>query len=88
MCRRIKYLYDGGCKVCQTFKSSLEAQEGNKDRISYVNIAEDSYKPQEHNDVSYDDAMSTIHAISADGKTVKGAGFSTLETSFSIQQSG
>ncbi|KAK9852349.1 hypothetical protein WJX84_003865 [Apatococcus fuscideae] len=69
---RIKYLYDGGCKVCQTFKSSLQAQEGNKDRINYVNIAEDSYSPQENNDVSYDDAMSTIHAISADGKTVKG----------------
>ena len=37
-----------------------------------MNIAEDSFNPKEHNNVSYDDAMSTIHAISADGKTVKG----------------
>ena len=76
--RRVKYLYDGSCKVCQTFKSSLQSQEGNKDRINYINIVDDSFDPSDHNDVSYDDAMSTIHAITPEGRTLKGKGLSLL----------
>ncbi|KAK9808071.1 hypothetical protein WJX73_002706 [Symbiochloris irregularis] len=69
--RLVQYLYDGNCKVCQTFKSALDAQDG-KGNIEFINIAQSSYKPRQHNNVQYDDAMSTIHAITSKGKTVKG----------------
>ena len=72
LCRRIKYLYDGQCKVCTTFKSALQVEEQDKERIDFVNIADDSFDPKQHNGISYDDAMSTIHAITLEGKTVKG----------------
>ena len=32
-CRSIRYLYDGGCKVCQTFKSALEAERPGGENI-------------------------------------------------------
>ena len=68
----MQYLYDGNCKVCQTFKTTLDAQDNGKGNIDFINIAESSYDPRKHNDVQYDDAMTTIHAITAEGKTVKG----------------
>ena len=71
-CSKIKYLYDGQCKVCNTFKSALQVEEQEKERIDFINIADDSFDPKKNNDVSYDDAMSTIHAITLEGKTVKG----------------
>ena len=47
-------------------------EEQDKERIDFVNIAEDSFDPKRNNNISYDDAMSTIHAITLEGRTVKG----------------
>lgn len=74
LCRRlVQYLYDGHCKVCQSFKTTLDVQDAGKGNIEFINIAEPSYDSRQHNDVQYDDAMSTIHAITVEGRTVKGA---------------
>ena len=42
-------------------------------RADFVNIDEDSFKPEQHNGITYDQAMSSIHAISGkDSRTLKG----------------
>ena len=49
-----------------------KARRGRKIQSIMSNIADDSFNPKDHNGVTYDEAMSTIHAITQEGTTVKG----------------
>ncbi len=66
---KIKLLYDGHCPLC-----SLEVNYLNKKNngcVLFVDIA-DAYLPTENNQISYAQAMSQIHGIDANGKTLLG----------------
>jgi predicted DCC family thiol-disulfide oxidoreductase YuxK len=53
-------------------KRTLEGKDGGAGRVKFVNIAAVGYAPGENEGVSYDAAMSTIHAIRRDGTVVTG----------------
>jgi len=68
----VKYLYDGDCAMCNSLKKVLERQDGGRNRVCFVNIAEDNYNPKRHMGITYDDAMETIHAIRSSGEVLTG----------------
>jgi len=68
----VKYLYDGDCSMCQSLKRVLERQDKGQGRIKFVNIADPAYNPSKNMGISYDEAMTTIHAIRPDGSVLYG----------------
>lgn len=68
---QIKYLYDGNCPMCQSMKSLLDRQDNGRGRILFVNIADEKYNPSQNMGISYEEAMTTIHAIRPDGSVVQ-----------------
>jgi len=69
---KVKYLYDGDCDMCNQLMSTLKERDGGQGRIKFVNIANLTYDSTEHEGVTYEDAMETIHAISRDGTIFTG----------------
>lgn len=71
--RRVKYLYDGDCPMCQSLQTVLARQDNGRGLIRFVNIADPDYDPVSHMGISYDEAMETIHAIRPDGSVITGS---------------
>ena len=49
---RIKLLYDGECPLCLREVSFLSKKDAGRGLVSFVDIADDDYNPQENGGVS------------------------------------
>ena len=67
---KLTLLFDGGCPLCQREVSFLRSKDVSS-LISFVDINSSSYKPELFSDISYREAMGSIHAIKASGEVVK-----------------
>lgn len=68
---KIKLLYDGECPFCLREVNFLAKQDAGRGLVAFVDIADDSYNPQEHGGISFEVAMGRIHAVLPDGTVVK-----------------
>lgn len=68
---QLKYLYDGDCPMCQSLMNVLKRQDNSRGLIEFVNIADDAYNPRNHMGITYEEAMTTIHALRPDGTIVQ-----------------
>ncbi|KAG7666809.1 hypothetical protein Ndes2526B_g04694 [Nannochloris sp. 'desiccata'] len=68
----VKYLYDGECDMCKQLMSTLKSKDAGQGRIKFVNIASMSYNPREHEGITYEEAMESLHAIKRDGTIMTG----------------
>ena len=71
---QLKYLYDGDCPMCQSLMNVLRRQDNSRGLIEFVNIADDAYNPRNHMGITYEEAMTTIHALRPDGTIVQVSG--------------
>jgi len=62
---RYAYLFDGACPVCQTLKSALEGT--GKGKVWFVDISDPRYDPKRHQNVTFEEAMETIHVLKREG---------------------
>ena len=49
----------------------LERQDGGRGRILFVDVSDSGYNPSLNMGISYDEAMTTIHAVRPDGSVVQ-----------------
>jgi predicted DCC family thiol-disulfide oxidoreductase YuxK len=68
---KIKLLYDGECPLCVREVNFLRKRDAGRGLVTFVDIAEDGYMPQEHGGVDFETAMGRIHAVLPDGSLVK-----------------
>ncbi len=68
---QLELLYDGECPLCVREVNFLQRKDAERGLVSFVDIAEDSYNPQEHGGIDFETAMGVIHAILPDGTVVK-----------------
>jgi len=67
----VKYLFDGECAICRNLKKTLE-QADSEGKVKFVDISSKSYRAQEHQGITYEQAMTKIHAVSRDGTVFAG----------------
>ncbi len=68
---QLELLYDGACPLCVREINFLRRQDAGRGLISFVDIADDRYHPDEHAGIDFETAMGIIHAILPDGTIVK-----------------
>ncbi|MBD2652972.1 thiol-disulfide oxidoreductase DCC family protein [Synechocystis sp. FACHB-383] len=68
---QIELLYDGECPLCLREVNFLRSKDRGRGLVNFVDIAQPDYNPQDHGDVSFEDAMARIHAVKADGTVIK-----------------
>lgn len=68
---KVKLLYDGQCPLCLKEVNFLRKKDADRGLIAFVDIADDSYNPEENAGISFEDAMGRIHGILADGTIIK-----------------
>lgn len=68
---QIKLLYDGQCPLCVREVNFLRKRDAGRGLVAFVDIADDSYDPAAHSNVSFEAAMGRIHAILPDGTVIK-----------------
>ena len=68
---KLSFLYDGGCPLCQRETNFLKKKDV-LNKIKFVDINSDKYNPKIFNDISYAEAMLTLHGILDNGKIIKG----------------
>jgi predicted DCC family thiol-disulfide oxidoreductase YuxK len=68
---KIKLLYDGQCPLCLREVEFLQKRDAGCGLIAFVDIADDSYTPEENGGISFETAMGRIHALLPDGTIVK-----------------
>lgn len=68
---QIKLLYDGACPLCLREVNFLKKRDAGQGRVAFVDIANDSYAPEDHGGVDFETAMGRIHAVLPDGTLVK-----------------
>ena len=68
-------LYDGGCPLCLREVTFLRRRDQrlhpDAARLAFVDIDAADYNPNQHNGISYREAMGRIHAIQADGTVLR-----------------
>lgn len=67
----IKALVDRACPLCQKQAALLRSKD-KEGKIMLVDISDPSYRPEENANISFDEAMTTIHAIMPDGTVLEG----------------
>ncbi len=67
---QLTILFDGGCPLCQREVSFLRSKDV-LNSIFFVDINSPSYNPHFFSDISYRQAMGSIHAIKASGEVLK-----------------
>lgn len=68
-----RLLYDSGCPLCLKEVSFLRRRSADTNgNICFVDIADNSYNPSIHGDISYEDGMKSIHGITPDGSILTG----------------
>lgn len=68
---QIKLLYDGDCPLCVREVNFLQKRDAGRGLVAFVDIADDSYNPQDHGGVDFETAMGRIHAVLPDGTVIK-----------------
>lgn len=68
---RIKLLYDGECPLCLREVNFLQKRDAGRGLVAFVDIADDSYNPEDNGNIDYKTAMGRIHAVLPDGTVVK-----------------
>ena len=68
---KVKLLYDGECPLCLREVNFLQKRDAGRGLVAFVDIAEDSYNPQENGGVDFETAMGRIHAVLPDGTIIK-----------------
>ena len=67
---QIKLLYDSECPLCMKEVNFLRRKDAGEGKVAFVDIASDSYSPEDNANISYEEAMAKIHAILPDGSIV------------------
>ena len=65
------FLFDGGCPFCLRETKFLRKKDASN-KINFVDINDDEYNPLFYQDISYAQAMSTLHGILENGDIIKG----------------
>jgi len=65
-------LYDGDCPLCMREVNMLKGRDAPQGRIDFVDIASKDYGPDWNMGLTFENAMSTIHCIEADGSVHTG----------------
>ena len=68
---RIKLLYDGECPLCLREVNFLQKRDAGRGLVAFVDIADESYKPEDNANIDFKTAMGRIHAVLPDGTVVK-----------------
>ncbi len=68
---RIKLLYDGECPLCLREVNFLQKRDAGRGLVAFVDIADESYKPEDNGNIDFATAMGRIHAVLPDGTVVK-----------------
>jgi len=72
---QLTLLYDGGCPLCLREVTFLRRRDQrlhpDAARLAFVDIDAVDYTPDQHNGISYREAMGRIHAIQADGTVLR-----------------
>ena len=75
MTTALTLLYDGGCPLCLREVNFLRQRDQrlhpSSARIAFVDINDNHYRPEQHQGISYREAMGRIHAIQGDGTVLK-----------------
>ena len=65
------FLFDGGCPLCLRETKFLKKKDVSN-KINFVDINNDNYNPLLYQDITYTEAMSTLHGILENGDIIKG----------------
>ena len=65
------FLFDGGCPLCLRETRFLKKKDVSN-KINFIDINNDNYNPLLYKDISYTEAMSTLHGILENGDIIKG----------------
>lgn len=68
---KIKLLYDGECPLCVREVKFLQKRDASRGLVSFVDIADDDYNPEENGGVDFETAMGRIHGVLPDGSVIK-----------------
>ena len=68
---KIKLLYDGECPLCVREVNFLQKRDAGRGLVTFVDIADDNYTPQDNGGIDFETAMGRIHAILPDGTVLK-----------------
>ena len=71
MQKKFIFLYDGGCPLCLREIRFLKNKDASN-KINFVDINNDSYNPLLYKNISYAEAMSSLHGILENGDIIKG----------------
>ena len=70
MTTELTLLYDGGCPLCLREVNFLRKRDQHL-RIAFVDINASDYSPEQHQGISYRQAMGRIHAIQGNGTVLR-----------------
>ena len=71
MQNKLIFLFDGGCPLCLRETKFLKGKD-KLNKIDFVDINKANYNPIFFKDISYAEAMSTLHGILENGNIIKG----------------
>ena len=71
MQNKLTFLYDGGCPLCRRETDFLKSKDKLRS-IKFVDINSEDYNPQNHQNISFETAMSNLHGILGNGNIIKG----------------
>uniref|UniRef100_A0A7S3ECF4 Thiol-disulfide oxidoreductase DCC n=1 Tax=Rhodosorus marinus TaxID=101924 RepID=A0A7S3ECF4_9RHOD len=69
---KVQLLYDSDCPLCMREVNFLTKRDGGRGLVDFVDVSDLSYSPDEHQGISFEDAMGRIHAVLPDGKVITG----------------
>ena len=65
----LKYLYDGGCTVCNSLVKLLKSKRGHE-KIWFEDIAAPTFAPDKNEGITFEEAMATIHVIKSKDNSI------------------
>ncbi|MEO0459166.1 MAG: DUF393 domain-containing protein [Cyanobacteria bacterium P01_A01_bin.114] len=68
---QIKLLYDGECPLCMREVNFLQKRDAGRGLVAFVDIAADSYQPEDNGGVDFETAMGRIHAVLPDNSVIQ-----------------
>jgi len=70
MTTKLTLLYDGGCPLCLR-EVNFPRKRDQHSHLAFVDINASDYSPEQHQGISYRQAMGRIHAIQGNGTVLK-----------------
>jgi predicted DCC family thiol-disulfide oxidoreductase YuxK len=68
---KIKLLYDGLCPLCLREINFLTRKDAGRGIVAFIDIADLAYRPEDHSNIEFTEAMGRIHAILPDGTVIR-----------------